>query len=453
MSSRGTLGTFLPFVFASRLGLLAGFSVVFVATFISGCGPAQIGEPRAFTFCTPSCAGTECGADGCGGSCGDCVGGALCNAFGSCYEPTKCNPDCAGKECGADGCGGSCGDCIGGALCDDLGSCYQPNVCTPDCAGKECGADGCGGSCGVCNGGMLCDGGGACYQANVCTPDCAGKECGSDGCGGSCGSCAQPNVCQANTCSMPGAVTVFFQDDIQGSGEPWGFDEALTEYPVGNFLPGGQRSDTKANLRKVADPAPGGSGWAIRQAVRANGPGGGRSELGVWTLGGNHSALRSYLRTGASIFISMEMYLPKHTQPTPPDSVPWLAMYDIHPTAGDVWRPGWSALWAEDGSDSLLVGRKDTDEETYSSVQMPIGEWFTFEIEWSGGANETVRTWINGQRATTQRNVQTTPSGGVISDFETYIKVYTEPQGSPWSPDPVIKYVRNYQITDGPRFH
>jgi hypothetical protein len=175
--------------------------------------------------------------------------------------------------------------------------------------------------------------------------------------------------------------------------------------------------------------------------------------LGVWTLDGNLPALRSHLRTGASVFMSMEMYLPAHTQPTPPDDTPWLAMYDIHPVAGGVWRPGWTASWPEDGSNSLMVGRQDTSDETYSNVQMPIGEWFTLEIEWSGGPNETVRTWVNGTLATTQRNVQTTPNGGMITDLETYIKVYTEPQGSPWSADPVIKYVRNYQITDGPRFH
>ena len=280
-------------------------------------------------------------------------------------------------------------------------------------------------------------------------------ECGGDGCGGSCGNCAPPDVCQANTCATPSAVTVFFQDEIQTSGEPWGFDEALTEYPVGDPISGGARSDSTANLTKVADPAAGGSGFAIRQVVHASGPGGGRSELGIWTLGGLHSALRTYLRTGASIFISMEIYLPAHTQPASPDTVPWLAMYDIHPnTAGDVLRPGWSLNWPEDGSDSIMVNRQDApDEEIYSTIQMPIGEWFTLEIEWSGGPNETVRTWINGTLATTQHNVRTTPSGGIITDFEANIKVYTEPQGSPWSPDPVIKYVRNYQITDGPRFH
>ena len=57
-----------------------------------------------------------------------------------------CTPDCTAKQCGDDGCGGSCGDCIGQDECID-GQC----VCQPDCEGKTCGDDGCGGSCGNCN--------------------------------------------------------------------------------------------------------------------------------------------------------------------------------------------------------------------------------------------------------------------------------------------------------------
>ena len=53
-----------------------------------------------------------------------------------------CKPGCEGKECGDDGCGGSCGECVEGVTCCE-GVC-----CTPDCEGKTCGDDGCGGSCG-----------------------------------------------------------------------------------------------------------------------------------------------------------------------------------------------------------------------------------------------------------------------------------------------------------------
>jgi hypothetical protein len=441
--------------------------------------PVSVPPPLSCMPASCQSLGAECGgpSDGCGGSlnCGGCGDGQFCSnnvCVDQPVTPPPPPPTCVPTTCGAlgadcgvrsNGCGGTlnCGGCGDGQFCSDSLCIDQPvtppppPACVPDTCqdlGTECGAwsDGCGGTlkCGGCGSTGTCTDG-VCV---VCTPDCSGKECGGDGCGGSCGSCASPDVCQSNACTTPGEATVFFKDKIQTANEPWGFDEALTEYPVGSFLSAGARSDSKANLSKVADPA-GGSGYAIRQAVHANGPGGGRSELGVWTLGGTNASLRSHLRTGAPIFISMEVYLPAHTQPKVPDSTPWLAMYDIHPTAGGVWRPGWSALWPEDGSDRLLVGRKDTDDEKYSSVEMPIGEWFTFEIEWSGGPSQTVRTWINGQLATTQNNVQTTPSGGIISDFETYIKVYTEPQGQPWVADPVIKYVRNYQITDAPRFH
>ncbi len=116
-----------------------------------------------------------------------------------------CTPDCTGKECGDDGCGGSCGTCEDGFVCQD-GQCVG---CTPDCTGKECGDDGCGGSCGTCDDPAkpICNAQGIC---EACTPNCDGKECGDDGCGGSCGDCTDPNkpVCSKEgicieKCTLP----------------------------------------------------------------------------------------------------------------------------------------------------------------------------------------------------------------------------------------------------------
>ena len=67
------------------------------------------------TQCTPACAGKVCGDDGCGGSCGSCIGDDWCN-HGVC-DSTPCTPDCTGKECGDDGCGNSCGNCLQGEEC------------------------------------------------------------------------------------------------------------------------------------------------------------------------------------------------------------------------------------------------------------------------------------------------------------------------------------------------
>ncbi len=138
------------------------------------------------TTCETSCSGKECGADGCGGSCGSCPIGSTCNGSGMC----ACSPACTGRQCGPDGCGGSCGTCGSGTACNASGTC----ICAPACTGRQCGSDGCGGSCGTCGSDTACNASGTC----ICVPACSGRQCGSDGCGGSCGSCGSGDSCGAN---------------------------------------------------------------------------------------------------------------------------------------------------------------------------------------------------------------------------------------------------------------
>jgi len=157
--------------------------------------------------CVPSCEKTECGDDGCGGSCGECGKEEVCKEgvcecefvacnLGCCPEGKVCwmggccKPDCEGVECGDDGCGGA--DACG--VCPDGQTCWFHQCCIPDCEGKECGPDGCGGFCGECTGAALC------VDGTCCTPDCNGKECGDDGCGASCGGCMANKVCDAGAC-------------------------------------------------------------------------------------------------------------------------------------------------------------------------------------------------------------------------------------------------------------
>ncbi len=92
--------------------------------------------------CVPDCAGPDgpkaCGDDGCGGSCGVCMNSCdPCGAMGGPYEdPTLCMPDgfcaqvccpicCDDLACGDDHCGGSCGVCSEGEVCNQ-------NQCEPD---------------------------------------------------------------------------------------------------------------------------------------------------------------------------------------------------------------------------------------------------------------------------------------------------------------------------------
>ncbi len=189
----GAVGTFAvsfkgnsPGTRVQQFGLLHELFTWFAQAPLGG-GPADgsLKYRVVVNDCTPSCAGKQCGGDGCGGSCGSCGAGTTCTG-GQCV----CVPQCSSKECGGDSCGGSCGACGAGTTCSG-GQC----VCAPQCSGKECGGDGCGGSCGSCGAGTTCSGGEC-----VCAPQCSGKECGGDTCGGSCGSCPATHACSGGQC-------------------------------------------------------------------------------------------------------------------------------------------------------------------------------------------------------------------------------------------------------------
>ena len=141
--------------------------------------------------CVPTCGNHTCGDDGCGGSCGACEDGQVCNpVFGKCLG--GCTADCTGKACGSNGCGGSCGDC---GLDEDCfeGTCAAKASCTDGSRnGTETDVDW--NSTTHLNYVMYCpaDGGG------TCSPACNGKACGDDGCGGSCGTCTDGQACSAS---------------------------------------------------------------------------------------------------------------------------------------------------------------------------------------------------------------------------------------------------------------
>ena len=91
------------------------------------------------TTCAPSCAGKQCGSNGCGGVCGYCqkLSAFQCSSVGTCL----CVPNCYAKKCGGDGCGGSCGSCSAGTVCDAdtmagafTGNCVKPNQVGDTCA-------------------------------------------------------------------------------------------------------------------------------------------------------------------------------------------------------------------------------------------------------------------------------------------------------------------------------
>ena len=118
-----------------------------------------------------ACDGRECGDDGCGGSCGECLEGYQCLDDGGCEALCE-DYWCQDKECGVSGSDGECdcGDCDDGNPCtEDL--CGQNNKCYPVPTDGTCN-DG-----DACTTGDHCEGG---FCAADTVPDCIGCASGDD---------------------------------------------------------------------------------------------------------------------------------------------------------------------------------------------------------------------------------------------------------------------------------
>ena len=161
---------------------------------IAGWVTTQITD--AAKCCTPSCAGKQCGADGCGGSCGSCSSNSSCNSSGQCVP--NCTPSCAGKQCGADGCGGSCGSCSSGYKCSG-GQCQLDCGGLTDCGGQCVNTSSNPKHCGGCNVACPSGFGSDCYQQKcVCWngQNCGGVCVDTSNDNNNCGSCG--HTCTAN---------------------------------------------------------------------------------------------------------------------------------------------------------------------------------------------------------------------------------------------------------------
>ncbi len=181
---------------------------------------------------------------------GQCLPGWWCRPVtgkeypGVCERAGACTPDCSGKECGADGCGGTCGTCSGPQEVCVEGQC----VCQPACAAKECGDDGCGGTCGTCPAGSDC-------QAGRCKPTCWTGPCEPgyqkyDGCR------CKVAPTGVSRCKVPGQTSLVDCSTIQPDDEGYGQDGHFPSGPLEfTDIGGGAVRDERTGLvwSKVAD--------------------------------------------------------------------------------------------------------------------------------------------------------------------------------------------------------
>ncbi len=168
--------------------------------------------------CRRSCQDRECGDDGCGGTCGTCTDGKVCQA-GTC----ACAADdhkacCAQAVCWFDSCGAQGTKVVDCPFGCKEGAC---EACVPQCSGKECGEDGCGKDCGTCTVGS-CAGlkwtPVATCPAGTCIPgqvqDCDdGNPCTVDTCDPNAG-CSRRNVDTGTTCVAGACVDVLWTKPI-----------------------------------------------------------------------------------------------------------------------------------------------------------------------------------------------------------------------------------------------
>jgi hypothetical protein len=175
---------------SSRRGVLASLisGLLMALTFVLSGEDAESKKRRKKKRrrCSPHCAGKSCGADGCGGSCGECNDGRTCQS-GICVCAAAC---CADVDCGS---GKLClkGQCVTGT-----GTCAQ-SVNTCDLATKPA----CGGTC-YCL--PTIDGAIRCAAGLTCGTPCASHaECASLGAGAFCGGAGALCCVTGSRCQLP----------------------------------------------------------------------------------------------------------------------------------------------------------------------------------------------------------------------------------------------------------
>ncbi|MEO2169319.1 MAG: hypothetical protein ABGY42_14620 [bacterium] len=163
--------------------------------------------------CQPDCSDRACGDDGCGGSCGTCDPGEVCDD-GNCEAVRPpCEIDGGGCACALSTCLPVVASLLNlNALCD---ASLLPDSCTT-VLNEAFGAEGCGPVCkGLTVPGLetLCEmpecsdfldlaaltGAPKICQC-FCEPQCEDKVCGADGCGGLCGACPEGESCGFGEC-------------------------------------------------------------------------------------------------------------------------------------------------------------------------------------------------------------------------------------------------------------
>lgn len=206
--------------------------------------------------CSPSCEGTSCGDDTCGGSCG-----AFCLIDGACFARDETQPGNTCRSC-IPGVSDTSFTAVEGKTCDDGDGCTLNDRCTAGVCGGEdrtCPAPG------ACETSLGCnpDTGGCAYDplpdGTSCSDDdaCTTSDACVDGrCEGAPITCTPSGPCQRQDGCEPSTGQCVFVDLEDGASCPGGTCRAGACVPTGSAPPGD--GGTLPQQQDAASPDEGG---------------------------------------------------------------------------------------------------------------------------------------------------------------------------------------------------
>ena len=245
-----------------------------------------------------------------------------------------------------------------------------------------------------------------------------------------------------------GAPVILWTDSIQGCAGKWGFDYLMTEHPISTAVTASDANGV--NLSCVLDPL-GGGGDAIRFFATFD-TGGSRSEADILSF--RNAAFDAQAKSPEGIWLAQEWYFPVAVS-TGGDTLPWINLMDWHSTdsgGGNRWHTDPGLMLREDGSMQVqfvfggTAGTFNTNSE-YSTIGLPVGEWFDIEMHyaWTTTNTATLSLWIDGVLALEKTGARTAAASHTV--VEATMKFYGSTQGgTPWSPTPTVKYMRNVRF-------
>jgi hypothetical protein len=252
-------------------------------------------------------------------------------------------------------------------------------------------------------------------------------------------------------------ANVLWSSTEQTQGSPFNFDWITCEKPISSIVDCTNGDGDGSEFNSVADPAPGGSGLAIRQYADL-GPGGGRSQCAV--LSQAQPAIDTLFDNQEEIWIYTEYYFP-----APVVGSGWLNFLGFQQTgtAGRLNNNPSINFWSDsDEGGGYLPGdmeigiywndwESDDSQTEKATAPLPVGQWIEFEFMYKRSSGNNVKDgaaqiWVDNVLVLDQSAADTWETG--YENLEIYWNLYGETWSADWNDPTPEYYIRNMKVGD-----